>query len=157
MFKVCQRCFINGFFIDGQTQKKRSCFRAFKVCLGVLYLLILAGITTRCEEFYSNNDGSIISTLDIFKQHYLMLQVCYSFLPLLTSYFHLKQPPYSVSPCVLHCFCNMTTAEVFSFSLIDNVTRVGISSPYISSYTSFYSHFIVVSPLKNTKLTTFLI
>ncbi|XP_042072808.1 C-type lectin domain family 6 member A-like [Haplochromis burtoni] len=32
---------------DGQTQKKRSCFRAFKVCLGVLYLLILAGITTR--------------------------------------------------------------------------------------------------------------
>ncbi|CAI5691653.1 CD209 antigen-like protein C isoform X1 [Oreochromis niloticus] len=37
---------------DGHTQKKlpavkRSCFKAFKVSLGVLYLLILAGITTR--------------------------------------------------------------------------------------------------------------
>lgn len=105
MFKVCQRCFINGFFIDGQTQKKRSCFRAFKVCLGVLYLLILAGITTRCEELYSNNGGSIISTLDIFKQQYLMLQVYYCFLPLLTSYFHLKQPPYSVTLLLQYDHC----------------------------------------------------
>lgn len=49
-------CFI---FVDVHTEKKlpavrRSWFRAFEVNLGVLYLLIVVGIMTRCEEFDPN-------------------------------------------------------------------------------------------------------
>lgn len=49
--------FLHFAFVEIKAQEKlpavkRSRFRAVEVKLVVLYLLILAGITTRCEDFY---------------------------------------------------------------------------------------------------------